>query len=183
MQPGAGVGPFLAGLVDGDCQRSGDLHVPQTGKVSEFDHPGRGRVFDSQPSQGVVKGQEPLIGFWSQGVNQFQALPSATVPEPPFLSRPFNQNSSHCLSCRAKKMSPTVPVFGPAGVHQTKPGIVNQVRSLQGLPRLFLSQFCRSQFPQLVIHEREQLRSGPGVSLFDRGEDLRNFRHGPGSWK
>src|SRR5262245_46966692 len=60
-QPGAGVGPFLAGLVDGDAQGGGHVLVAQPGEVAQVDDLGRDRVLRGQPRQGLVQGHQ-LVG-------------------------------------------------------------------------------------------------------------------------
>jgi hypothetical protein len=100
------------------------------------------------------------------------------MPEPTFLPRLFDENSSHRLGCCAKKVPAAVPVFGLGRVDQTEPGIVNQSRGLQRLPRLFLSQFRCRQLPQLVVHQREKLFGSLRISLFDLIEDAGDVGHG-----
>src|SRR5207248_128069 len=59
-QPGAGVGPFLAGLIDGDAQGGRDGLVAQPGEVAQLDHLGRQPVLGGEAGQGVVEGEEPV---------------------------------------------------------------------------------------------------------------------------
>jgi hypothetical protein len=56
-EPGLGIGPLLPGLINRHAQGGGYLLMTEAGEVSEFDHPGGGRVLAGQPSQGIVEGE------------------------------------------------------------------------------------------------------------------------------
>jgi len=64
-------------------------------------------------------------------------------------------------------MAPAVPVLGFFDVDQAKVGLVDQGGRLQRLVGRLLSHAGRRQFPQLVIHERQQLRGCRRIALFD----------------
>jgi hypothetical protein len=50
-------------------------------------------------------------------------------------------------------------------------------RGLQRLSRLLLGQFGGGQFPQLVVHQWEQLLGGVWITVLDLGKYLRNDGH------
>ena len=56
-------------------------------------------------------------------------------------------------------------------------GVMHQGRGLKGLAWFLMGEPDGGQFAQLVIHEREQLFGGAGITLFDLFEDLRDVGH------
>lgn len=60
-EPGARVGPFLAGLVDRDAEDGGDLLVAQAGEMTQLDDAGRRRILGGEPAEGeqMVVGRGP----------------------------------------------------------------------------------------------------------------------------
>src|SRR5262245_24012967 len=76
-------------------------------------------------------------------------------------------------------MSPTVPVLGFLAVHQPKIGFVNKGRPLQCLAGLLPAHFLRSQLPQFVVDERQELLRRAGVAGFDLRENARDVGHVP----
>ena len=60
---------------------------------------------------------------------------------------------------------------------QAQVGFVYEGGGLEGLPRLFLREFLRGQFAQLVIDQRQESLGRPGIALFDRREDVRDVIH------
>jgi len=60
---------------------------------------------------------------------------------------------------------------------------MNQGRGLQGLPRFFLRQPSAGQFPQFLVHERQQLLGGVRVTLLDGRQDAGDFaQRCSGAW-
>jgi hypothetical protein len=72
-----------------------------------------------------------------------------------------------------------VPVLSLLDVHQPDVGLVHQRRRLERLVRFLLGHLLRSQFPQFVIHQRQQLLCGHGVAHFDLAEDACDVARGP----
>ena len=48
---------------------------------------------------------------------------------------------------------------------------MHQRRRLQRLPRFLLGQFLGRQFPQFVVHQRQQLLGGRRIAGFDLRQD------------
>src|SRR5262245_57491824 len=76
-QPGAGIGPFLSGQVDRDAEHASDILVAQPGKVAQLDYPGRDRVFGGESAQGLVQGEDIVLGLRGGRVGEFDP------PHPP----------------------------------------------------------------------------------------------------
>src|SRR5438128_8669836 len=75
-------------------------------------------------------------------------------------------------------MAATVPALaGAAGSDQAQVRFVDQCRGVERLPWLFMGQFRRSETAQLIVDERQQLRSGVRVALLDGGQDAVDFAH------
>src|SRR5262249_16785413 len=97
--------------------------------------------------------------------------------------RGVNQNSAHRLGSGGEEVPATVPALLILGTDQAQIRFMAQGRRLQRLAGLLLRELLRGDLAQLVVHERQKLFRSARVPLFDRREDLRDFRHGPGSWK
>jgi hypothetical protein len=54
---------------------------------------------------------------------------------------------------------------------------MHQRRRLDRLTGLLLGHLRRSQFPQLVVHERQELFGGSRVALLDSRQDSRDIGH------
>src|SRR5207237_212445 len=72
-EPGAGVGPFLAGLVDRDAEGVGDRVVAQPGEEAQLDGLRRERVFGGEAGERLVEGQKLAIGFGGRDVGERDA--------------------------------------------------------------------------------------------------------------
>jgi hypothetical protein len=101
--------------------------------------------------------------------------PIAAVFRPPFPLGSIDQDPPHRLG---KEMAAGIPVLYLLDVHQPQIRFMDQRRSLQCLPRLFLSQFGRRQLAQFVIHQRQQLLGSLAVTPLDSTKDSRDIRHG-----
>ena len=55
--------------------------------------------------------------------------------------------------------------------------LMHQGRGLQRLPRFFMGQLGRCQFPQLLIDQRQELLRGRGIAGFDLREDAGDVGH------
>src|SRR4051812_17142557 len=69
-EPGAGIGPFLAGEIHGDAQGGRHFLMTHGGELAELHNPRRDRVLDSQPIEGLVKGDEVLVGILGGQVHE-----------------------------------------------------------------------------------------------------------------
>ena len=50
-------------------------------------------------------------------------------------------------------------------MNQPQVDLVDQSRGLQGVPRSFPAQVMRSKLPKVLVHARNQLRSGLGIAI------------------
>ena len=75
----------------------------------------------------------------------------------------IDEDPTHGLSGSDEEMLRTVP--RPArGMSKPQPGLMNQRRGLQSLPRLFVGHFLGGQSPEFVVDHGEQL-GGIGLWL------------------
>ena len=81
----------------------------------------------------------------------------------------------------AEEVPAAAPMLGLVVIHQPDVRLVHQGRRLQRLPRLFLGQLGSRQFPQLVIHQRQQLLRRRRIAGFDLRQNLRHVGHGQGT--
>jgi hypothetical protein len=74
-------------------------------------------------------------------------------------------------------MPAAIPLLRRFYADESQPGLVDQGRRLQRLPRFLLAQPDGRKFPQLVIHQRQQLLCRGRIALVDCGKDSRNVAH------
>src|SRR5262245_24632497 len=176
-QPGAGIGPFLSGQVDRDAEQASDVLVAQPGEVAQLDHPGRDRVFGGELAQGLVQGEDVVLGLRGGHVGEFDPPHPPPVFETILAASVLNQNPPHGLGRGGKEVGTTVPVLGLLHINQPQVRLMDQRGGLQCLARFFLSESLSGQLPQLVIDQRQQLLRGVGVALLDGGQDARDLAH------
>src|SRR5262245_8697659 len=81
---------------------------------------------------------------------------------------------------RGLKTPEVAATSGVVGVaHEPKVGFVNQSCSLQGLARLFLSEFLGREFAQFIVYQRQELLRGARIAGFDGGQDAGDVAHSP----
>src|SRR5262249_33741229 len=81
------------------------------------------------------------------------------------------------LGGSGEKVPAALPVLCQIGVHEPYIRLVDQGRSLQRLPGVFLGHFVRGQFAELVVDQRQQLLRRAGVSLLHRRQNLGDASH------
>lgn len=68
-------------------------------------------------------------------------------------------------------MPPAVPVLLLAA-GEPDPSLMHERRRLEGLARLLLRHLGGGELAQLLVNQRQQLRCGIGIAVFDRAEQL-----------
>ena len=176
-EPGPGVGPLLPGQVDGDAERGRDVFVAQTCEVTQLDNPGREPIFDFEPGQGFVKGEDVIVGQRGRSVGQLHPLERPAVLAPLLAPRRLDQDAPHGLGRGGEEVAAAVPVLDLFDIHQPQVRLMHQGRGLKRLPRFLLGELLRRQFAQLVVDERQELLGGLRVALFDCRQNAGHITH------
>ena len=85
------------------------MFVPQAGELAKFDHLGGDWVFDREPVERGVEGEELVVWFGRRHVNQASAPPAATPFSRGVASGVFDQNLVHGAGRRGEEVSVAVP--------------------------------------------------------------------------
>jgi hypothetical protein len=153
--------------------------MAQTGELAKFDHPGRERIFFGQPLQGLVQDKEIMIRVEIGGrvVAEFDTAQTTAPLLPRLVASRFNQDPAHRLGGGSEEVAPSVPVLGAFDINQAKIGLMDQGRGLKCLAWLLPRQLLRGQLTEFLIDQRQELLGSPGISLFDRQEDVSYVVH------
>ena len=87
--------------------------------------------------------------------------------EQQFLLDEEGKNLPHRRWSRAEEMAATVPVLRLLEIHRAEVSVVHQRRCLKSLARPFLRQFGCSEFPEFVVHQRQQLLRRAGINILN----------------
>jgi len=133
-EPGTGVRPFLAGLVNRNAQNGGSLLVAQTAKVPKLDDPGGGGVLGGEPGKGVAQREQAVFGRWSGLVGKIDADKLAAVFESTFAAGVVHQDATHGSGGSREEMAATVPYLVRVAPNQAQVGLVDQSGRFERLP-------------------------------------------------
>ena len=138
----------------------------QPGEDAKLNELGLDRVFLGELLQGLVEGQQVVVGLGRGRLAPCRGRPGAVAAalQPVTAAGVLDQDSTHGLGRRGEEMTAAVP--GPIGIDadQTQVGLVDERRRLQGLAGRLARQPLRGQPPQLVVDQRQQLASRPRLA-------------------
>src|SRR6266568_542072 len=104
------------------------------------------------------------------------ALLTAAVAEPPFAPGVFYQDTPHGFGRGGKEMAASLPVR-LAIADEPQPGFMDQRSGLKRLAGGFLGHLMRRETAKFLIDQREQFRSGFGVTLLCAVQNVSDVAH------
>jgi hypothetical protein len=110
-KPGAGVRPFLTGLVNGNPEHCRYLFMPDACEMPQLDSPSRERVLNGKSRQRFVERNEIYCRCIRWRIPKFDALGLPAAFEPAFPTGAFHENPTHRGRCRRVKMTSTDESF------------------------------------------------------------------------
>ena len=141
------VSPFAIDGCARDSKRLAGFLKGHTSKDMQFDDAGCRWIAFGQSSHGLIDGQDGLRlrADWLGHIQQLAPLTVTAEADTLLPAGIFDENPTHGLGGGSEEVAPAVPVLGLLPVHQTKIGLVNQRRGLEGLSRLLMSHLRRRQ--------------------------------------
>src|SRR5262249_23011861 len=91
---------------------------------------------------------------------------TAAVAQGAFAASAVNEDAAHRLSGGGKEMGAPGELWVVVA-HQPQPGFMHQRRGLQGISRGLIRHPGSCELAQLLINQREQFISRPGVAALD----------------
>ncbi|MEI8022526.1 MAG: hypothetical protein WCH39_30230, partial [Schlesneria sp.] len=119
----------------GKIERGGDLIVRHTDEVMHFDDAGGQRIIDGQLLQGLVQGDQTIVGIWRGDFADVDLLSVASSLQAVPCPGTINQDAAHCLCRCAKEMSATVKLLIADKTHI---GFMDECRGVQRLRDRFV---------------------------------------------
>src|SRR5262249_41221453 len=89
----------------------------------------------------------------------------------------LDEDAAHRLGRRGEEVTTAVPALDLVSINQPEVRLVDQGRGLERLSRPLLGHLLGRQLAEFVVHQRQELRGGVRVALFDGGQDAGNFAH------
>jgi hypothetical protein len=128
--------------------------------------------------QGLVEYDQVDSAAVDGGLDRGEVDPFAASASlgPGLAPRGLDQDAPHRLGRGGEE----VPAAAPSWVlrpHEPEKGLVDQGGGLERLAGLLLSQFLRRQPAQLVVDQRQKLRSRVRLTLLDGRQDVGHVRH------
>jgi hypothetical protein len=164
-------------LVYGDAKGGRNGFVAGASEITQFnDARGQG-IFNGETGKRLVERKKKVVRIRRWRIDQFQALPTATVSAPPLPSSCFYEDSSHRLRGGREEMAPAIPMHVSLIAHQTQIGLMDQRGRLERLAGLFVRQLLGGQSAQFVVHDRQKPVGGGGIALFNGVQDVKNVVH------
>jgi hypothetical protein len=99
------------------------------------------------------------------------------VLDPSLAAGVLDQNPPHCFRRRGEEMPSVVPLWSLLDADQPQIGLMHQGGRLQSLAGVLAGHTDRRQFAEFLIHQRQQLLCGSGISLFDASKNLGDIGH------
>ena len=131
------------------------------GEDAELDELGLDRVLGGELLEGLVEGQQVVVGLGRGGLGGVEVYPAAVAAALEPVSPPgvLDQDPPHGLGRRGEEVAASVP--GPVGIDADQPQVrlVHQRRGLERLPGRLPRHPLRGQPPQLVVDQGQQLAS------------------------
>jgi len=147
------------------------------GKVTQFDEARGETVVLFELSQGLVESRQILFGLGGHKVVELDALPVAAALCRGSGPSALNEDAAHGLGGHSEKVTAAVPAIGLRSVYQPKVGFMDERRSLQRLPGLFVRHSCRGKASQLAINEGQQLVGRTSIPGLDPREHPGDITH------
>ena len=148
----------------GHAKCGGRIVDRQPGEVPQFDHLGGDRILGGQPGQGRIQGEQFVVSHlgFDGNIGQIDSAMVSAMLLSLFSAGGVHQDAAHGLGGSRKEV--------PAAVErlvadQPQVRLVNEGGSIEGLARGFGRPARGGEFPQLVVHEREQIVGSLAVSL------------------
>ena len=88
-----------------------------------------------------------------------------------------HQDPPHGQSRGGKEVAAVVPAGGVCGSDEPQIRFVHEGRRVQGVAGCLLGHPGGRQFPQLIVHQRQQLPGGMGVALCKVRQDAGDVIH------
>ena len=168
LQPGPAKAPFSFHRARRYPHGFGGFFHRQAAEKTQLDNLQSTGVFLSEPAQRFVERQQVIGALWSKGIGLVDL--NHLRPSPALLRQPgtrvVNQNAPHQLSGNGEKVRPILP-RNVLLIRKFEVGFVNQSGRLQGMARTLPPHEGRSQTPQFVVNQRNQLRFRPPIALLE----------------
>jgi hypothetical protein len=171
VEPGPSEGPKVVGLPAADPHGLGGFPLRESREEAERYQLGGFWGVALELVEGVIEGHD-LRGAGihdAQRLVQFHPDTPAPVLGSPLATGPLHENPPHGLGRGGEEVAAAVPMLGLLRIHQPNVRLVDQGRGLERLAGLLLRHLLGSQFPQLVVDQRQKLFGGRGVAFFDGG--------------
>jgi hypothetical protein len=156
------------------------LRLGKPGEEAEVDDLGGFRSHRLQTRQCFVQVQQPFFRHRQRDIDGIKGhmldLSAAFLRLLP--AGRFNKYPPHGMASRSKEMTAVFPGEDGIRTSEAQPGFVNQRCGLQRIGGCFTRQFGRSELPQVVIDDRQQLIRRLPVAPPNALEDLSEFAHG-----
>lgn len=77
----------------------------------------------------------------------------------------LDQDASHGPRRGTEKVAATLPLLPVIRAQKSQIRLMDESRGLQRIPSRFVGKTCSSQSAKFVVHERQQIRGGLGVTV------------------
>src|SRR5262245_17072030 len=91
--------------------------------------------------------------------------------------RSLDEDAPHRLGRSSEKMPAAAKALLILSPDKSQIRLMNQGRRLEGLPRLFLSQFGECQLAQLFVNQRQELLGALPIALVNAVQNARHVGH------
>ena len=182
MEPYSCACPFAFYCSRGNSQCLGCLFNRQTAEVAQIDDLALLRIELGQIAQRIIQRHD--VDILGSGPNIYiierQLITSVSLGGIA-LTRIVDQNLSHGAGAYGKEMGAVLERYS-ALLHEPQECLMQQVGTLQGVIRAFLSQVTMCDLAQLKIDRREQHFECPAISATPLRKQLsyglvNNFKH------
>ena len=174
-QPGAGEPPVSLGGGDGDPQGGGHFGHGEPGKEPEFHHLGLDGSPFGESVEGIVQGEEFVRGGGRREVDECDPPPAAPVTDPALAAGGVDEDATDGFGGGGEEVPAAVELLVP---DEPEVRLVDEGGGVEGVLGGFGRHARRRKFPQLVVHEREQFRSGAAVTGRGGVEEAGHVGHG-----
>lgn len=144
----------------GDSQHLRNVRERQTGKIPQLYELGLLGILAAQFVESFVDREQFIrIGtvLLARIIAERLSFELATVLDGSFSPCVIDQDSSHRLGSRGKKVAAIGPLLLVVAAHQFDVRFMDEGGALERLPGGFMTKFLARQRPQLVIHQGQQL--------------------------
>ena len=173
-EPRLGEGPisFCRPFADAHCGRGFlDLQAREVPELHQFRPL---RRFHSEPIQSLVNRKQFVAILRRRNDLDFIHVQMFLAPAAPgcILSPgSLDKNTPHRFRGCAEKVRAILKMCLPVFIHEAQPRFMNQCGGLECMPWMFVSHFCRSEFPQFGVDEGEKFCGGINAAVLHRIKD------------